>query len=88
MFRIEPAGKHRRERSGPEELKQPLDNWLGGLRSIAPAPESSSTRLQKLEQRGHEKMESIAHESDSPRRSDDEGRWQDDGGAGTGEQGR
>ncbi len=71
--------KHLRGSSPHQEMKQGLDNWVRGLRSIKQAPEDSLT-TQLVEQRGNQRMELTAQESGSRWQSDDEGLWQDDGG--------
>lgn len=72
--------KHLRGSSLHQEMKQGLDNWVRGLRSIERAPKDSLTPLSGVEQRGNQRMELTAQESGRQRQSDDEARWQDDGG--------
>ncbi|MBI3365882.1 MAG: hypothetical protein HY033_13365 [Ignavibacteriae bacterium] len=63
-------------------MKQGFDDWVRRLRSTEQAGKDTLTPLCGVEQRGNQKMEFIAQESGSPQQSDDEGRWQDDGGEG------
>ncbi len=78
--------KHLRGSSPHQEMKQGFDNWVRGLRStpltrsIEQAPEDSLTPLCGIEQRGNQRMKLTTQESVSRQQSDDEARWQDDGG--------
>lgn len=67
-------------RSSPhQEIELGFANWVRGLRSIEQAREGL-LRTRLVEQPGNQRIELIAPPSCPQRQSDDEGRWQDDGG--------
>lgn len=73
--------KHHRGSSPPPSGKRAGIGQLGERVSVnRTGPEDSLTPLCGVEQRGNQRMELTAQESGPRRQSDDEGRWQDDGG--------
>lgn len=74
--------KNGRGSSPRKEQKQDIDHSVKGVRSIEKIHENSQTPLCRDEQQENQKRESSAQGHSPPRQSDDEGRWQDDGGEG------
>lgn len=71
--------EHLRRSSLNQEMKQSFETWVRRLRSIA-SPEDSLISLCGFKRRGDRRIELTTQGSYLQRQSDDEGRWQDDGG--------
>ena len=70
-----------RKGSSPhQEMKQGFDKCVKGLRPIEQVTEDSTTQLYRVEHRVDVKRQLTFAENDAERQSDEEGRWQDDGG--------
>jgi ABC-type uncharacterized transport system involved in gliding motility auxiliary subunit len=82
MHDLNDQRKRFRGSSPQEEMKQEFDNWTRSLRSIEQPPEGSLTPSVKADQRKEQTMASTERASGGSQQSDDEGRWQDDGGDG------
>ena len=65
--------------SPQEEIRQGFIDWVRGLRSIGEVPEDFMT-TPLVEPRANPRMESGTPAPFPQQESDDEGRWQDDGG--------
>lgn len=82
MHNVNYQRKRLRGSSPQEEIKQEFDNWTKSLRSIKQPLEDVLTPSVTLEQRKEQKIAREVRESTASQQSDDEARWQDDGGDG------
>jgi hypothetical protein len=84
MKQIEFPTKHRRGSLPQHEIKNEMNrgisDWMRRLRSVEGTPEDSLIPPGDILQHGDHNMELTARDSYPSQNTDDEGRWQDDGG--------
>jgi|GEM_PF-4271800 len=80
MIKPEHPQKHHRGSSPQNELNQDIDNWVRGLRPVEDGSDDLLKLLRGVEEPINHVQEFVAQAFNPPPKTDDEGRWQDDGG--------